>query len=318
MERRTFTMGLAAAAALGVPRVRAQADRTVKLVVPFPPGAATDQIARALAQKLAPRLGQPVVVDNKGGAAGAIGSDFVAKSAPDGNTLLLGTISTHGTNPAVTKTAYDPVADFSHISLLATSPLVFLSHPAVPGRNLEEFVAHARARPGMAYGSNGNGSYNHLAVELLKSRAQVDLLHVPYKGAAPLMADLAAGQIQFGAADLAGATQFIRPGKLKGLAVAATQPWPGFDLPTVIDSGYAGFEVSVWYALFGPANLPAETVARIHSAVAESIEAPDFRQRLLSQGTLAQSETPVQLRDRVAKENARWSAVARAAGVTAD
>ncbi|HEY1227121.1 MAG TPA: tripartite tricarboxylate transporter substrate-binding protein, partial [Ramlibacter sp.] len=166
MERRTFTMAMAAAAALGVPRVRAQADRTIKLVVPFPPGAATDQIARALALKLTPRLGHPVVVENKGGAAGAIGSDFVAKAAPDGHTLLVGTISTHGTNPAVTKTPYDPVADFSHISLLATSPLVLLSHPAVPGRNLEEFIAHARAHRGLAYGSNGNGSYNHLAVEL--------------------------------------------------------------------------------------------------------------------------------------------------------
>ena len=318
MERRTFTMAMAAAAALGVPRVRAQADRTIKLVVPFPPGAATDQIARALAMKLTPRLGQPVVVENKGGAAGAIGSDFVAKAAPDGNTLLVGTISTHGTNPAVTKTPYDPVTDFSHISLLATSPLVFLSHPAVPGRNLEEFIAHARAHRGLAYGSNGNGSYNHLAVELLKNQAQVELLHVPYKGAAPLMADLAAGQVHFGAADLAGATQFIRPGKLKGLAVASRRRWEGFELPTVIESGYPGFEVSVWYGLFGPANLPTETVDRLHAAVAESIEAPDFRQRFLSLGTLAHSETPVQLRDRVARENVRWSAVPKAAGVTAD
>lgn len=319
MERRAFTIAAAVAAAtLGTPLARAQSDKAIKLIVPFPPGAATDQIARALALKLSPRLGQPVIVDNKGGAAGAIGSDFVSKSAPDGQTLLVGTTSTHGTNPVVSRTPYDPVEGFSHISLLATSPLVFLAHPSVPAADLKEFVRHARAHPGLAFGSNGNGSYNHLAVEMLEQLAQIDLLHVPYRGAAPVLADLTAGQIVFGAADLAGATPFIRSGKLKPLAVASAEPVPGFDIPTVIESGFPGYEVPVWYALFGPAGMPPEIVARIHSAVVESVQAPDFRDRFLAQGTITQGGTPAQLRDFVVSENVRWSGVAKAAKIRVD
>jgi tripartite-type tricarboxylate transporter receptor subunit TctC len=294
-------------------------NKPLKMVVPFPPGGAADQIGRAIASKMPDTLGQPVIIDNRSGAAGAVGVDFAAKQAPDGYTILLGTISTHGTSPALnTKLPYDAVKDFTHLSLVAVNPLVLLVHPDVPAKTLQEFVNVAKASPGIPFGSNGNGSYNHLAVELLKGLANIDLLHVPYKGAAPVMNDLIAGQIKFAAADLAGATPYIRAGRVRPLAVGSTQRIQGLDLPTVAESGYPSFQVTAWYAIFAPAGMPAPIVNRLHGSIVKALATPEIQQQLTNAGAIPVGETPAHLAAFVKSEVTRWSGVAKNAKITAD
>jgi tripartite-type tricarboxylate transporter receptor subunit TctC len=294
-------------------------NRPIRFIVPFPTGGATDVMARTLGARLQDQLGQPVVVENRAGAAGAIGSDFVAKSAPDGHTVLLGTITTHGTSPAVNpKLPYDPSRDFTAISLLAHAPLVLLVHPDVPAQNLQDFLRMAKSGPAIAYGSNGNGSYNHLAIELLKALTSVDFLHVPYKGAGPAINDLIAGQIKFGAHDIAGVSPHIRSGKLKALAVASKQRIAGTDIPTVAESGLPNFEVTAWYALFGPAGIPAPVLTPLHAAVAKGIASPEMQQVLGNIGAIPVGETPAHLDAFVRAEVARWSSVAKSARITLD
>jgi len=314
---------LVALACLAAPAlVTAQAsypNRPIRFVVPFPTGGATDVMARTLGKRLHETLGQPVVVENRAGAAGAIGSEFVAKSPPDGHVILLGTISTHGTSPAVNpKLPYDPVRDFTAISLLAHAPLVLLVHPSVPAQGLQDFIRMAKSSPGVAYGSNGSGSYNHLAVELFKGLTQVDLLHVPYKGAGPAIGDLIAGQIKFGAHDIAGVAPHVRSGKLRALAVASGRRIPGIDVPTVAESGVANFEVTAWYALFGPAGIPAPVLERLHAAVANAVASREMQQVLGNIGAIPVGGTPAELDAFVRAEVARWSSVAKSANITLD
>ena len=294
-------------------------NRPIRFVVPFPPGGATDVMARTLAARLHESLGQPVVVENRAGAAGAIGSEAVAKAPADGYTILLGTISTHGTSPAVNpKLPYDVNKDFTAISLLAHAPLVLLVHPEVPVQSLQDFLRLARSGQPPAYGSNGNGSYNHLAVELLKGLANVDLLHVPYKGAGPAIQDLMAGQIKFGAHDIAGVAPHIRSGKLKALAVASKQRVPGLDIPTTAESGIADFEVTAWYALFGPPGVPAPVLTRLHGAVAKGVTSVEMQQVLNNMNAIPVGDTPAQLDAFVRSEVARWSSVAKKANIKLD
>ena len=295
-------------------------SKPIRFVVPFPPGGATDVIARTLAIGLHSSLGQPVVVENRVGAAGAIGSESVAKAAPDGYTILLGTISTHGTNPAVNpKLPYDAIKDFSGVSLLAEAPLVLLVNPQAPVANLPEFLRWAKSSPKpLAYGSNGPGSYNNLAIELLKGVTGVDLLHVPYKGAGPAIQDLVAGQIAFGAHDIAGVAPYMRSGKLKALAIASKQRVPGFDVPTTAEAGVPNFEVTAWYALFGPRGMPAPVLTRLHGAVEKGLATPEMQQVLSNISAFPVGGTPAQLDAFVRSEVARWTEVARKANITVD
>jgi tripartite-type tricarboxylate transporter receptor subunit TctC len=318
--KRALVALLACLAALASLVAQAQyPSRPIRFVVPFPTGGATDVMARALGQRLHETLGQPVVVENRAGAAGAIGSEFVAKSAPDGHTLLLGTISTHGTNPAVNpKLPYDPSRDFTAISLLAHAPLVLLVHPDVPAHSLPEFLRMAKTGRAIAYGSNGNGSYNHLAVELFRGLANVDLLHVPYKGAGPAIGDLIGGQIKFGAHDIAGVSPHIKSGRLRALAVASSQRISGLDVPTVAESGFPSFEVTAWYALFGPPGIPAPILSRLHAAVAKGIASAEMQQVLGNIGAIPVGGTPAELDAFVRAELARWTNVAKTAKITLD
>jgi len=295
-------------------------NKPIRFVVPFPPGGATDVMARALATQLNGSLGQPVIVDNRAGAAGAIGSEAVAKAAPDGYTLLLGTISTHGTNPAVNpKLPYDPVKDFTGVSLLADAPLVLLVNPQAPVNNLQEFLRWAKSSPKpLAYGSNGPGSYNNLAVELFKALTGVDLLHVPYKGAGPAIQDLMAGQIAFGAHDIAGVAPHMRSGKLKALAVASKQRVPGAEAPTAAEAGVPNFEVTAWYALVAPAGTPRETIAQLNAAMNESLREPELRKLFSSQGVELAGGTPAELDAFIHAEIAKWGTIIRAAGFSAN
>jgi tripartite-type tricarboxylate transporter receptor subunit TctC len=315
---RSFIVALLAGFALHA-SAQSYPNRPLRFVVPFPTGGATDVMARTLGHQLHASLGQAVVVENRVGASGAIGSEFVSKSAPDGHTILLGTITTHGTSPAVNpKLSYSPSRDFTAVSLLAHAPLVLLVHPDVPAQNLQDFLRLARSGAPMPYGSNGNGAYNHLAIELLKGLTKIDLLHVPYKGAGPAINDLIAGQIKAGAHDIAGVASHIRSGKLRGLAVAAKQRIAGLDIPTFAEAGVADFEVTAWYALFAPPGMPSDVLGRLHGAVATGVASADMQKVLANIGAIPVGGTPAELDSFVRAEVERWSRVAKSANITLD
>ena len=293
--------------------------KPVRLIAPFAAGGALDLIARAVGQKLSDGLGRPVIVDNRAGASGAIGSELVAKSAPDGYTLLLGATTTHGINPALNpKLPYDPIKDFTPISLVATIPHVIVVHPSVPAKTLPELVRLAKARPGIAFGSAGYGSPHHLALEMLKNMAHLDLVHVPYKGTGPAMIDLMTGQIQIMSVELAAATPYIREGRMRPLAIATAKRVSGIDLPTVAELGYTGFEVTAWYAVFGPAGMPKPIVSRLNAEIVKGLQAPDLRERFTGLGATPVGTTPEELDAHVRAELARWSKVIKAGNITVE
>ena len=294
-------------------------SKSVRLVAPFSTGGALDLIARSVGQKLSDGLGRPVIVDNKAGASGAIGSEFVARAAPDGYTLLLGATTTHGINPALNpKLSYDPLKDFTPISLVATIPHVLVVHPDVPAKTLLEFVQIAKSRPGMAFGSAGHGSPHHLAGEMLKAMAQIDLNHVPYKGSGPAMIDLMGGQIQLMSVELTAAAPYIKEGRMRSLAIATANRVPGVDLPTVTELGYPGFEVTAWYAVFGPAGIPAPIVSRLHADIVKGLAEPDLQERFRSLGATPVGSTPAELAAHVRAELARWTKVIKAGKITVE
>ena len=291
--------------------------KPIRLIAPFSAGGALDLIARAIGQKLSDSLGRPVIVDNRAGASGAIGSEVVARAAPDGYTLLLGATTTHGINPALNpKLGYDAVKDFTPISLVATIPHVLVVHPSVPAKTLQDFVRLARSRPGMAYGSAGHGSPHHLAIEMLKGMAQLELVHVPYKGSAPAMVDLMSGQIQIMSVELTAAAPYMKDGKMRPIAIATPQRISGIDLPTVAEAGYPGFEVTAWYAVFGPAGMPQAVVSRLHADILKGLAEPDVRERFRSLGATPVGSTPAELANHVRTELARWSRVIKAGKIT--
>lgn len=294
-------------------------SKPLRLVAPFSTGGALDLIARSVGQKLSDGLGRPVIVDNKAGASGAIGSEFVARAAPDGYTLLLGATTTHGINPALNpRLSYDPVKDFTPISLVATIPHVLVVHPDVPAKSLQEFVRLAKSRPGMTFGSAGHGSPHHLAGEMLKAMAQIDLNHVPYKGSGPAMIDLMGGQIQLMSVELTAAAPYIKDGRMRPLAIATAKPVPGVDLPTVTEAGYPGFEVTAWYAVFGPAGIPTPIVSRLHAEIVKGLAEPDLQERFRSLGATPVGSTPAELAVHVRAELARWTKVIKAGKITVE
>jgi tripartite-type tricarboxylate transporter receptor subunit TctC len=291
-------------------------SRPITLVAPFSVGGALDLIARGVGQRLSETMGQSVVVDNRPGASGAIGSTVVARSAPDGYTLLLGATTTHGINPALNaKLGYDPVKDFTPISLVATIPHILVVNPSIPVNSLKEFVRLAKSKPGMAYGSAGNGSPHHLAGVMLGMMAGVDVVHVPYKGSGPAMADLIGGQLQFMSVELTAAEPHIKAGKLKALAIATPDRVQGVDLPTFSESGYPGFEVTAWYAVFGPHGMPEDVVTRLSREIAKGLESPELRDRLEKLGARPVGSSPRQLAAHVRSELDRWTRVVRTAGI---
>lgn len=319
---RRFLIPFAAVALLVISQgTQAQAfpNKPIRLIAPFSPGGALDLIARGIAQKLSEGMRQPVIVDNRPGASGAIGSVAVARSAPDGYTLLLGATTTHGINPALDpKLPYDPVKDFTPISLIATIPHVLVVNPSVPANSVQEFVQLARSKPGMAFGSAGYGSPHHLAGEMLKTMARINVVHVPYKGSGPAMTDVVSGQLQFMSVELTAAEPYMKAGKLRALAIATAKRVPGVDLPTVAESGYPGFEVTAWYAIFGPAGMPDELVSRLNAEIVKALATPDLRDRLQNLGTTPVGSSAAELAAHVRAEIARWTQVIKSAGITAE
>jgi tripartite-type tricarboxylate transporter receptor subunit TctC len=291
-------------------------NKPVRLIAPFTAGGALDLIARGLAAKLTESLGQLVIVENRAGASGAIGSEAVARSAPDGYTVLLGATTTHGVNPAFNPKGvpYDPVKDFTPISLVATIPHVLVINPQLPVNSVQDLVRLGKSRS-LNYGSAGNGSPHHLAAELFKSMSGIDAVHVPYKGSGPALADLIAGTVQFMSVEYTAAEPHAKSDKLKLLALATAQRQPGIDLPTVAESGYPGFEVTSWYAIFGPAGMPQDVTAKLSTEIHKAVTETDLRDRLKSLGTTPIGSTPQVLAAHVRSELDRWTKVVKTAGI---
>jgi tripartite-type tricarboxylate transporter receptor subunit TctC len=291
--------------------------KAVRMVIPFPPGGATDIVGRVIAQKLSERWGQPVVVDNRPGAGGTIGSDAVAKSPSDGYTLLIATTSTHAVGPVLQKLPYDALADFTPITLLAHSPNVLVVSPRLGANDVREVIAAAKAKPGaLSFASSGNGTITHLTGELFKLMAGVDLLHVPYKGTALSIPDIANNQVSMLFDNIVSAQPHIRSGNVKPLAVttakrAALMP----ELPTMAEAGLPGFESSAWFGLFGPAGLAPDIRARVHEAALVALNAPDAKERLVAAGADPAGNPGEEFVRQIRADMKRWSEVIKAANV---
>ena len=320
MLRRSLAPALLGALALLGPGLHAQTypAKPVSLVVPYPPGGSADILARAIGQKLGERLGQTVVVENKAGAGTAIGTKAVASAAPDGHTLLLGTVSSHAINPAMNKVGYDPVKDFVPVSPVAAIPFVLVAHPSVQANNLADVIALAKASPGkVSYASAGPGTSNHLAGELLASLARVNLLHVPYKGSAPALNDVLAGHVPLMFDLLATALPNVQSGKLKPLAVTSLQRSPLLpNVATAHESGLADYEVTAWFGIFAPAGTPESVVTRLNADLTAVLQAPDMQKRLRDMGAEPETAAPAAYARYVRLESEKWSGVVRKAGLT--
>jgi tripartite-type tricarboxylate transporter receptor subunit TctC len=295
--------------------------KPVRLVVPFPAGGTTDILARAVAQKLSEAWGQSVVVDNRPGAGGNIGSELVAKAAPDGYTLLMGTVGTHAINPSLyAKMPYDHVKDFTPVILVAGVPNVLVVNPAVPAQTVAELIAYAKANPGkLNFASSGSGTSIHLSGELFKVLTGVQITHVPYKGSSPALTDLVGGQVQMMFDNLPSSLQFIKGNRLRALAVTSTTRAAALpDVPTMVEAGVPGFEASSWFGVLAPAGTPREVVARINAEVAKWLATPDAREKMSAQGAIAAGGTPEDFARHIGAETAKWAKVVKDSGAKVD
>jgi tripartite-type tricarboxylate transporter receptor subunit TctC len=284
-------------------------ERVVKIINTFPAGGSGDAVIRVVFEKVSATLGQPFISETRTGAAGSIGTDFVAKSAPDGYTLVLGTASTFGTNSAtIQNLPYDPVRDFTPVVMIASTPYLLLVHPSVPASSLKELVAHAKANPNkLNFGSFGNGSSNHLAYELLKQVTGMEMVHVPYKGGAPLITALLGGEIQSSLDVYATSIGHVRAGKFKLLGVAAARRFSLLpDTPTLAEQGYR-VEGGTFFAVLGPAKMPRAVVEVLNREVNRALQLPDVRERLTALGTEIAGGTPEALSAAIASEVQKWS-----------
>jgi tripartite-type tricarboxylate transporter receptor subunit TctC len=324
---RSFPSGaalLAALVALSPAAAHAQAGaypgKPIRLILPFPPGGGTDILGRLMAERLAPRLGQPVVVENRGGAGGNVGAEAAARSAPDGYTIVLVAPSLAISPSLYKKLAYDPVKDFAPVSLVATVPNVMVTNPSIPAKTLSEFIALAKSKPGaMNFGSGGNGTSNHLAGELFNIVAGVRLVHVPYKGVNLAMNDVMSGDVQLVIIGIPAAAPHIKAGKLRALAVidskrAAALP----DVPTAAEAGLKDFEVTTWYGVLAPAGTPRPIVTRLNAEIVAVMHSNEMKERLATMATEPVTSTPEEFGDLIRREIAKWAKVVRAAGLKAD
>ena len=306
---RAFFAAMAASAAL-LAQAQQYPSKPVTIVVPFTPGTGADLIARALQPKLTERLGQPVVVDNKAGASGAIGTELVATAPPDGYTVLF-TATSHGTVPAIKKVPYDPLRSFTPIALTARSAMALVVNPQIDARDEKAFVALARTQPGkLNYSSPGNGSIQHLTMELIKQEEGIDLVHVPYKGSAGATTDLVGGRVQATVVSLQTIAPFVRNGRARMLAVLSEERSPAFpDVPTMRELGHRDLVVDTWYGLFAPAGTPPEVVTRLNTEVNALLQLPEIRELLAKQGLTAVTDKPERLERLVVGELRRWHRV---------
>lgn len=313
IRRHHFLRGLAAALALGaaMPAALAQSSKPIRLVVPFPAGGATDLFARTLSQKMGERLGTSIVIDNKPGAGGSLGSDMAAKATADGQTLLFTTTSTHSIGPAIgAKLPYDTVRDFTPIAHVGNAPSIMLVPNSSPAKTVKEWIEYAKKNPGkLNYASSGNGTIVQLTAELFKAQAGVFVTHIPYKGTALAIPDLVAGQLDVLFDSLPTGMPHVRDGRLRALAVTTLKRTPlAPDLPPVADT-LPGFESSTWFGLYGPKGLPAEVVNRVNTAANQALSDPEVRAKLTTLGIEPVTSTPAQFAKMVADDQAKWKRI---------
>ncbi len=297
-------------------------NRPVKLIVGFAPGGSTDIIGRIVAQKLGERLGQTIVVENRAGAGGTIGADATAKAPADGYTLTLGTTSTHAIAPGVySKLPYNPVTDFTPISLVAITPYLLVVNPQVQARNLNEFLTLAKGQPGkLNYASAGNGTATHLAMEMLKDAAKIDVVHIPYKGNAPADAAILAGDVQVVFGSMPALLQNAKANKVRPLAVGTATRSPALpDVPTVAEQGYPGFEAALWLGVMGPANMPKPVADRLHKEIVAIVSTPDFKAAMDANGAEPiSSKSPDEFREMLRGQVDKYGKITKAIGIKLD
>ncbi len=315
---------VALTALLANPVARGQAgtypDKPIRFVVPYPPGGGTDVIARIVHERFQAALGQTIVIENKGGAGGSVGTDVVAKAAPDGYTVLF-TLSSHTINPAIfPKLSYDTVRDFEPVGSVASLPQILVAHPQFPANTVAELIAMAKAKPGsLSFASVGNGSPGHLAGELFKLRTGTQMTHIPYRGGGPAVTDVMGGQVPLLWVSIPAAAQFVKTGKLKALGVSTLKRSAAFpDVPTLQESGVADFEVDSWYAIFVPAKTPPAIIDKLNRALNSVVGDASIREKLLAQGSEGVGGTPEALGRIVAAELPKWAKLAKDANIKAD
>ncbi len=290
--------------------------KPVRIVVPFAAGGGVDVTARILAQGLSERLGQTVLVENRTGASGIIGTEFVARSAPDGYTLLVGTQTTQAVVPAMYKTGYDGARDFTPVTVIATSPLMIVVHPSLPVRTVKDLIALAKARPGQLTFGAASGGAPHMAGELFKLTTKVDMLFVPYKGEGPAVSDAMGGQISTVFSNLPVVLPLVRTGRLRGIAVTSAQRVPtATEFPTVAESGLPGFEASTWFGCLAPAGTPADIINKLNAESARALNAPAVKERMAGMGLFVVAGKPGEFADLLKKEIPRWAKVVKDSGV---
>jgi tripartite-type tricarboxylate transporter receptor subunit TctC len=295
--------------------------KPIRLVVPFSAAGTTDFLARAIAQKLGQNMGTTVIVDNRPGAGGNIGSDLVAKADPDGYTLLLGTVGTHAINASLyKKMPYDTVKDFAPITLVASVPNIVVVHPSVPAKSIKELLALAKSKPGqLSFASSGNGSSIHLSGELFKSMAGVDMLHVPYKGSGPAVSDLIGGQVNLMFDNMPSSLPHVKAGRLRAIAVTSAKRSPAMpDLPTIAESGVPGYDAVAWFGVLAPAGTPPAIVKKLNAEIVKVLKSPDVAARLAGQGAEPVSNTPEEFSAYIKTEMVKWAKVIKASGAQVD
>ena len=294
--------------------------KQIKFIVPYPPGGGTDVIARIVQEPLSKELGQQVIIDNRGGAGGSIGSALAAQSPSDGYTVLF-TLSSHTINPAIyTKLPFDTEKDFSSVVTVASLPQILVANPNFPAKTVKEVIEMAKAKPGsISYASVGNGSPGHLAGAMMATDAGVEMTHIPYRGGGPAVTDVIAGQVPLLWVSIPAAAQFVKAGKLRALAVSTVKRSAVFpDVPTMVESGFKGFEVDSWYAMFVPAKTPQTIIDRLNKATVNVLAQPEVKEKLLGQGAEAVGDSPAQLSGVVKKEIAKWKQVVKSANIKVD
>jgi tripartite-type tricarboxylate transporter receptor subunit TctC len=318
VKRLVLLLGIAFASSLAAQDWPA---RPVKVIVPFAPGGSADTLGRMVAQKLSDQLKESFVIENRGGAGGALGSDLAAKAQPDGYTLVVSGIASHVIAPLLPQgTPYDPQKDFTHIALFGGPPAVLAVNPSLPAKTLKDFVALAKAKPGtLSYGSPGNGTQGQLVAELFKRLAGIDLLHVPYKGASGAVTDMIAGHIPAVSTTLTTASGQIRAGRARGLAISASARLPDYpDIPTFAESGYPDLVATVWFSLSGPAGLSPQIVERLNTEVRRAMELSDVKEKLRHEGIAPNRLDAKEFSAFVADELRRWGPIVRASGAKND
>jgi tripartite-type tricarboxylate transporter receptor subunit TctC len=304
----------------GLAHAQSWPTKQIKFIVPYPPGGGTDVIARIVQEPLSKELGQQVIIDNRGGAGGSIGSALAAQSPSDGYTVLF-TLSSHTINPAIyTKLPFDTEKDFSSVVTVASLPQILVANPNFPAKTVKEVIEMAKAKPGsISYASVGNGSPGHLAGAMMATDAGVEMTHIPYRGGGPAVTDVIAGQVPLLWVSIPAAAQFVKTGKLKALAVSTVKRSAVFpDVPTMVESGFKGFEVDSWYAMFVPAKTPQTIIDRLNKATVNVLAQPEVKEKLLGQGAEAVGDTPAQLSGVVKKEIAKWKQVVKSANIKVD